>query len=112
MTVEELAEMSSCAVTGPGVCAGMGTANSMHITAEALGMALPGSTPVLARSPKMWRTVAEAGRRIVELVAEDVRPRDILTPGAFRNAVTAVLAISGSVNTPQAPAGGRRRGRL
>jgi Dihydroxyacid dehydratase/phosphogluconate dehydratase len=99
MTVEELAEMSSCAVTGPGVCAGMGTANSMHITAEALGMALPGSTPVLARSPKMWRTVAEAGRRIVELIAEDVRPRDILTPGAFRDAVTAVLAISGSVNT-------------
>ncbi|GGM94185.1 dihydroxy-acid dehydratase [Thermopolyspora flexuosa] len=99
MTVEELAEMSACAITGPGVCAGMGTANSMHITAEVLGMALPGSTPVLARSEKMWRTVKEAGRRIVELVAEDVRPRDILTPGAFRNAVTAVLAISGSVNT-------------
>jgi len=99
MTVEELAEMSACAITGPGVCAGMGTANSMHITAEVLGMALPGSTPVLANSEKMWRTVKEAGRRIVELVAEDVRPRDILTPGAFRNAVTAVLAISGSVNT-------------
>ncbi|MEV5409043.1 dihydroxy-acid dehydratase [Thermopolyspora sp. NPDC052614] len=98
MTVEDLAEMSGCAITGPGVCAGMGTANSMHIAAEALGMALPGSTPVLARSPKMWRTVAEAGRRIVRMVAEDLRPRDILTPAAFRNAVTAVLAISGSVN--------------
>src|SRR5215472_9485295 len=98
MTVEELAEMSSCAVTGPGVCAGMGTANSMHIAAEALGMALPGSTPVLARSPQMWQTVADAGRRIVELVEQDIRPRDILTAGAFRNAVTAVLAISGSVN--------------
>jgi dihydroxy-acid dehydratase len=47
----------------------------------------------------MWATVAEAGRRIVELVAEDVRPRQILTPGAFRNAVAAVLAVSGSVNT-------------
>ncbi|MBX6355234.1 MAG: dihydroxy-acid dehydratase [Micromonosporaceae bacterium] len=99
MTVEELAEMSACAVTGPGVCAGMGTANSMHIAAEALGMALPGSTPVLANSPKMWRTVAEAGRRIVELVAEDLRPRDIMTAQAFRNAVTAVLAVAGSVNT-------------
>jgi dihydroxy-acid dehydratase len=98
MTIEELAEMSSCAVTGPGVCAGMGTANSMHIAAEALGMALPGSTPVQAGSQKMWQTVANAGRRIVELVGEDVRPRDILTTGAFRNAVTAVLAISGSVN--------------
>jgi dihydroxy-acid dehydratase len=99
MTVSELAEMSACAVTGPGVCTGMGTANSMHIAAEALGMALPGSTPVLANSPRMWQTVAEAGRRIVSLVAEDLRPRDILTPQAFRNAVTAVLAVSGSVNT-------------
>jgi dihydroxy-acid dehydratase len=77
----------------------MGTANSMHIAAEALGMALPGTTPVLANSPRMWVAVAAAGRRIVELVAEDARPRDILTPGAFRNAVAAVLAISGSVNT-------------
>jgi dihydroxy-acid dehydratase len=98
MTVEELADMSSCAVTGPGVCAGMGTANSMHIAAEALGMALPGSTPVLAGSARMWQAVADAGRRIVELVEQDVRPRDILTAGAFRNAVTAVLAVSGSVN--------------
>jgi dihydroxy-acid dehydratase len=99
MTVDELAEMAANAVTGPGVCAGMGTANSMHIAAEALGMALPGTTPVLANSPRMWAAVAAAGKRIVELVAEDVRPRDILTPGAFRNAVAAVLAISGSVNT-------------
>ncbi|HZC41287.1 MAG TPA: dihydroxy-acid dehydratase, partial [Streptosporangiaceae bacterium] len=107
MTVGELAEMSACAVAGPGVCAGMGTANSMHIAAEALGMALPGSTPVLAGSPRMWRAVAAAGRRIVELaaaVAEEReggwgRPRDIMTPAAFRNAVTAMLAVSGSVNT-------------
>jgi len=98
MTVAELAEMSSCAVTGPGVCAGMGTANSMHIAAEALGMALPGSTPVRAGSAKMWQTAAEAGRRIVELVHLDIRPRAILTSGAFRNAVTAILAVSGSVN--------------
>jgi dihydroxy-acid dehydratase len=99
MTVDELGEMSRCAVAGPGVCAGMGTANSMHIAAEALGMALPGSTPVLAGGPKMWQCVAAAGRRIVELVAEDVRPRGILRAGAFRNAVTAILAVSGSVNT-------------
>jgi dihydroxy-acid dehydratase len=99
MTVAELAEMSACAVTGPGVCAGMGTANSMHIAAEALGMALPGSTPVLANSPKMWQTVAEAGRRIVQLVSAGLRPRDIMTAPAFHNAVTAILAVSGSVNT-------------
>jgi dihydroxy-acid dehydratase len=99
MTVSELAEMSSCAVAGPGVCAGMGTANSMHITAEVLGMALPGTTPVLANSPRMWQAVADAGARIVELVAGDLRPRSILSAGAFRNAVIAMLAISGSVNT-------------
>jgi dihydroxy-acid dehydratase len=99
MSVDELAEMSACAVTGPGVCAGMGTANSMHIAAEALGMALPGSTPVLANSARMWRTVAEAGRRIVELVSADLRPRDIMTGNAFRNAVIAMLAVAGSVNT-------------
>ncbi|MGY1824340.1 dihydroxy-acid dehydratase [Geodermatophilus sp. SYSU D00079] len=98
MTVEELAEMASVAVSGPGVCAGMGTANSMHIATEALGMAMPGSTPVLALSDKMFADAERAGRRIVELVREDLRPRQVLTPGAFRNAVTAVLAISGSVN--------------
>jgi dihydroxy-acid dehydratase len=100
MTVDDLAEMSSCAITGPGVCAGMGTANSMHIAAEALGMALPGSTPVLANSPRMFETVATAGRRIVEMVLGDgpSLPREIMRPGAFRNAVAAMLAISGSVN--------------
>jgi len=98
MTVGELGQMSRCAVTGPGVCAGMGTANSMHLAAEALGMALPGTTPVLALGPKMWDAARGAGARIVELVAEDVRPRSILTPAAFRNAVIAILAVSGSVN--------------
>ncbi|HTW98880.1 MAG TPA: dihydroxy-acid dehydratase [Acidimicrobiales bacterium] len=99
MSVEELAEMSRQAITGPGVCAGMGTASSMHIAAEALGMALPGSTPVLANGTAMWETVRLAGRRIVELVDEGLRPRDVLTPGAFHNAVVAMLAVSGSVNT-------------
>jgi dihydroxy-acid dehydratase len=98
MTVAELGEMSRCAVTGPGVCAGMGTANSMHLAAEALGMALPGTTPVLALGSAMWDAVAAAGARIVSLVAEGVTPRSIMTPAAFANAVTAILAVSGSVN--------------
>jgi dihydroxy-acid dehydratase len=98
MTVAELGDMSRCAVTGPGVCAGMGTANSMHLAAEALGMALPGTTPVLALGDKMWSAVAAAGARIVPLVLEGVTPRSILTPAAFANAVTAILAVSGSVN--------------
>jgi len=98
MTVDELGEMSRCAVTGPGVCAGMGTANSMHLAAEALGMAMPGTTPVLALGDKMWSAVAAAGTRIVSLVTEGVTPRSILTPAAFANAVTAILSVSGSVN--------------
>ncbi len=98
MTTGELAEMSRCAVTGPGVCAGMGTANSMHLAAEALGMALPGTTPVLARGRRMWDAVAQAGSRIVALVDEDQQPRSLLTGAAFSNAVTAILAVSGSVN--------------
>jgi dihydroxy-acid dehydratase len=61
-------------------------------------MALPGSAPVLAMSPRMIETARRSGRRIVELVLEDLKPREILTPGAFRNAAAAVLAVSGSIN--------------
>jgi dihydroxy-acid dehydratase len=76
----------------------MGTANSMHLAAEALGMALPGTTPVLALGDAMWSAVAASGARIVSLVLAGVTPRSILTPAAFANAVTAILAVSGSVN--------------
>jgi dihydroxy-acid dehydratase len=71
----------------------------MHIVCEALGMALPGSAPVAALSPKMMADVRAAGTRIVQMVWDDLKPRDILTPGAFANAVRAVLAIGGSLNT-------------
>jgi dihydroxy-acid dehydratase len=98
-SVEELKEMSENAVLGPGVCAGIGTANTMHLASEALGMALPGSTPVRANSEPMWRAVDQAAERIVEMIAEDLKPRDIMTPGAFRNAVTAILSVSGSINS-------------
>jgi dihydroxy-acid dehydratase len=97
--VDELTEMSGSAVLSPGVCAGIGTANTMHLACEALGLALPGSTPVRANSEPMWRAVDAAAARIVEMVAEDLRPRDIMTPAAFRNAVTAVLSASGSINS-------------
>jgi dihydroxy-acid dehydratase len=95
---ESLAGMCDHAITGPGVCAGMGTANSMHIVCEALGMTLPGAAPVLANSPKMFEMARASGRRIVEMVNEDLTPRRILTAGAFRNAVASVLAVSGSIN--------------
>jgi dihydroxy-acid dehydratase len=98
LAMDDLIGMSRNAIRGPGVCSGMGTANSMHIATEALGMALPGSTPVAANSDAMWATVRAAGARIVQMVWDDLKPRDILTPAAFANAVRAVLAVGGSVN--------------
>ena len=99
LSVDELTEMSSSAVLSPGVCAGIGTANTMHLACEALGMALPGSTPVRANSEPMWQAADTAAARIVEMVAEGLKPRDILTPTAFKNAVTAILSVSGSINS-------------
>jgi dihydroxy-acid dehydratase len=96
--VDEVVGMSRQAITSPGVCSGLGTANSMHIVCEALGMALPGSAPVKAMSQKMMDDVRAAGARIVQMVWDDLKPRQILTPGAFANAVRAVLAVGGSVN--------------
>src|SRR5690606_33870237 len=81
-----------------GVCAGMGTANSMHSVCEALGMSLPGSAPVAANSDKMRALARASGERIVEMVWQDLKPRDVLTAGAIRNAVAVVLALSGSIN--------------
>jgi dihydroxy-acid dehydratase len=95
---EQLKEMSENAIRGPGVCAGMGTANSMHTVVEALGMCLPGSAPVAANSPKMFDGAERAGRRIVDMVWDDLKPRTVMTAGSFRNAAAAVLAVSGSIN--------------
>mgnify|MGYP001142797652 CR=1 FL=1 len=93
-----VAQMAENAIRGPGVCAGMATANTMHSVVEALGMALPGHAPVRANSAKMQANAREAARRIVQMVHEDLRPRQILTHGAFRNAIATVLAVSGSIN--------------
>ena len=98
LDLAELTEMSNNAIRGPGVCSGMATANSMHVVCEALGMSLPGSAPVAANSEAMFDYARKSGERIVQMVWEDLKPRAILTPGAFRNAVSAVLAVSGSIN--------------
>ncbi|TFY98638.1 dihydroxy-acid dehydratase [Ramlibacter rhizophilus] len=97
-SVEDVVEMSRSAIRTPGVCSGLGTANTMHIVCEALGLALPGSAPVAALSEKMFADARSAGERIVQMVWDDLKPRDILSPGAFANAVRAVLSIGGSLN--------------
>jgi dihydroxy-acid dehydratase len=93
-----IADMAENAIMGPGVCAGMATANTMHSVVEALGMCLPGHAPVRGNSPKMQQGARDAARRIVEMVHEDLKPRDIMSEGAFRNAIATVLAVSGSIN--------------
>ena len=98
MTLEDLSGMADVAVQSPGVCAGMGTANSMHVVAEALGMTLPGAAPVAALSEKMMGNVRASGARIVDMVWQDLKPRDIVTAGSVKNAVLIVLALSGSIN--------------
>jgi dihydroxy-acid dehydratase len=99
ITLEELTEMTEVAIQGPGVCPGLGTANSTHMMTEALGLALPGSTPLLANSRKMWDAVRTAGERIVQMVWDDMKPRDILSPESFANAVMLMLSAGCSINT-------------
>jgi dihydroxy-acid dehydratase len=83
-----------------GYCNTMGTATTMNSLAEALGMMLPGSAAIPApyrdRQECAWRT----GKRIVEMVAEDLKPSDIMTLDAFRNAIVVNSAIGGSTNAP------------
>lgn len=98
LSLEDLTGMCDVSVAGPGVCSGMGTANSMHMVCEALGMCLPGNAPVKANSEAMFDYARRSGTRIVRMVEEDVRPRDILTSSAFENAAALVLAASTSIN--------------
>ena len=99
VSIDEIKAMGDVAIRGPGVCAGMGTANTLHAACEALGMSLPGSTPILANSDRMWEFVEQAAKRIVSMVDEDLKPRDILTAEAFENAVMVMLCVSGSINS-------------
>jgi dihydroxy-acid dehydratase len=98
LSFDDLKGMADNAIKSPGVCAGMGTANSMHSVVEALGMSLPGGAPIEANSDKMFDYAKRAGERIVQMVWDDLKPREILTKGAFLNAAAVVLAVSGSIN--------------
>src|SRR6476619_1840844 len=81
-----------------GTCMTMGTASTMGAAVDALGLMLPGASSIPAADSAHPRMATAAGRRIVEMVWEDVRPRDILTTKAFENAVTAAMALGGSTN--------------
>jgi dihydroxy-acid dehydratase len=81
-----------------GTCMTMGTASTMATAAEALGMTLPGASSIPAADSAHVRMAVAAGRRVVEMVWEDLKPRDILATEAFENAVTAAMALGGSTN--------------
>lgn len=83
---------------GPGACSLMGTANTMQILTEVLGMSLPGSATIPAVYAEKERFATQTGRRIVELVKENIKPKDILTREALLNGVIVTMAIAGSTN--------------
>lgn len=99
ITEEELAEMEDAACPGCGSCAGMFTANSMNCLTEALGMGLPGNGTIPAVSAARIRLAKRAGMKIMELLERDTKPRDIMSLGAFRNALTVDMALGCSTNT-------------
>ncbi len=82
----------------PGTCNTMGTASTMTSIVEALGLALPGSTAIPAMDAAHTRMATTCGERIVEMVWEDLRPRTLLTRGAFVNAAAVQMALGGSTN--------------
>ncbi|HRD26313.1 MAG TPA: dihydroxy-acid dehydratase, partial [Methanoculleus sp.] len=99
MTEEELGEIECAAMPGCGSCQGLYTANTMACVTEALGLSLPGCAAIPAVDAAKLRIARESGERVVGLVREDLRPRNILTPGSLSNAIRVDMALGGSTNT-------------
>ncbi len=95
---EELSLIEHHACPTAGSCAGMFTANTMASVGEAIGMSLPGSAAPSAIDPRRQDFAYESGRAVIELLARDIRPRDIMTKEAFENAIAVVMALGGSTN--------------
>ncbi len=99
ITQKELNDIEDCACPGCGSCSGMYTANSMNCVTEALGLGLPGNGTVLAVSAARRRMAKEAGMKIMQLWKKDLKPRDIATLEAFKNAIAVDMALGCSTNT-------------
>jgi dihydroxy-acid dehydratase len=98
LTDDELALIERRACPTEGSCAGMFTANTMASAAEALGMALPGSSSAPAVDRRRDDYAYESGRAVVKLLESGARPRQIMTKEAFENAISLVMALGGSTN--------------
>lgn len=99
ISLQDLTDMSCAAIKGPGVCAGLATANSMHCLAEALGIALPGNAPIRAGGERLSDYAVQVGQAIVRLIQQDLRPRQILTKASIQNGIRIAQALGLSVNT-------------
>jgi dihydroxy-acid dehydratase len=98
ITDEEWHDAETAIARSPGFCMTMGTASTMTAVSEALGMTLPGASSIPAADSNHVRLAMDSGRRAVEMVWEDLKPADILTPAAFRNAIAVDMTIGGSTN--------------
>ena len=99
MTDRELAALEEAACPGCGCCAGLFTANSMNCLTEALGMGLPGNGTIPAVTAARIRLAKQTGIRVLHLIREGIRARDVMTADAFENAIATDMAIGGSTNT-------------
>jgi dihydroxy-acid dehydratase len=97
---KEFIDIVARSAPSAGHCNTMGTASTMNAMAEALGMSLPGCAAIPAPYRERGQIAYETGVRAVEIVREDLKPSDILTPAAFENAIVACSAIGGSTNAP------------
>lgn len=97
---EQFMELAAASAPSVGFCNTMGTASTMNSLAEALGMQLPGSAAIPAPYRERGQMAFETGRRIVEMVHEDIKPSDIMSREVFENAIVVNSAIGGSTNAP------------
>ena len=98
MTDEDLYRLECTACPGAGSCGGLFTANTMSSCVEALGMSLPGTASIPALDPRRPTVCRQSGEAVMRLLADGIRPRDILSREAFENAITALVAMGGSTN--------------
>jgi dihydroxy-acid dehydratase len=98
MSKEEAEELLPVMACGAGSCVGLYTANTMSVVTEVLGMSLTRCATTLAIDPLKRQQAYESGKRIVELVKEDIKSRDIMTENAFKNAIRVDMAMGGSTN--------------
>jgi len=98
ISLEELKNIENTACPNAGSCGGMFTANTMASISEALGIALPGSASPPAEDDRREKIVYETGKACTALLAQNIKPRDILTFESFENAITMLNAVGGSTN--------------